>query len=88
MTQSKTKQPEREKKHVKQFGILDKLDSDLMWWFYDMIELHFDCKTIAIDSTDVREMIKRALQAQADKSYEQGRSECPCLDKYKLTKKK
>lgn len=55
-------------KQTKQPEIVDKLDADLMWWFYGMIELHFDCKTIVIDSTEVRKMIKKALQSQADKT--------------------
>ena len=37
---------------------------------------------------DMSNFIDYLLTKQADTSYEQGRSECPCLDKYKLTNKK
>lgn len=38
---------------------LDKWDAEIMWWFYDQIELLFDA-TVMIDSTEIREKLKEA----------------------------
>jgi len=38
---------------------LDKWDAEIMWWFYDLIKLHFDTVMVQ-DSTELREMLKEA----------------------------
>ena len=38
---------------------LDKWDAEIMWWFYDLIKLHFDTDLVQ-DSTELREMLEEA----------------------------
>lgn len=53
---------------------IDKWDAEIMWWFYDQIDLLFEA-SVMIDSTDIRKMLKKAYKIAFQSGLTAGREE-------------
>lgn len=52
-----------EKKQIKKY--LNKMDAEIMDWFYEMVELHFDT-VMVLDSTHLRNILEENLEEIAE----------------------